>query len=147
MILNEIKADLFTIDKKYYLVHCISSDFVLGRGIATEFRDRFNIVPKLHETKQYGIWPNCILIDNCFNLVTKEVCTGKPTYSTLRESLEMMKKIVILQSIKYIAMPQIGCGLDRLQWCRIRFLIEEIFKNVDIEILVCIKKEGYLNGY
>lgn len=143
MKIEEKKMDLFTIDQKYYLVHCISSDFKLGRGIATEFRDRFDMVPKLHASYKYGIWPNCILIEKYFNLVTKERYSGKPTYSSLRRSLEIMRNIVIEKNIKYIAMPRIASNLDRMDWHKVRFIIEEIFKDVDVEILVCIKKVRY----
>ena len=43
MILKEEKRDLFTVDSKYYLAHCISDDFALGKGIAVEFRSRYNM--------------------------------------------------------------------------------------------------------
>ena len=40
--------------------------------------------------------------------------------------------------ITKVAMPRIGCGLDRLNWDDVRPMIEEIFKDMDIEILVCV---------
>ena len=33
MVYREIYGDLFQVDKKYYLAHCISADFALGKGI------------------------------------------------------------------------------------------------------------------
>ena len=37
-----------------------------------------------------------------------------------------------------IAMPRIGCGLDRLKWSQVRSLIEEEFKEVEnLDIIVC----------
>lgn len=38
--------------------------------------------------------------------------------------------------IKYLAMPKIGCGLDRLQWGKVREIIQDKFKDLDIEIEV-----------
>lgn len=38
--------------------------------------------------------------------------------------------------IKYLGLPKIGCGLDRLQWGKVREIIKEEFKNLDIEIEV-----------
>lgn len=38
--------------------------------------------------------------------------------------------------VKYLAMPKIGCGLDRLQWSKVREIIKEEFKDLDIEIEV-----------
>jgi hypothetical protein len=36
-----------------------------------------------------------------------------------------------------LAMPRIGCGLDRLQWENVKFMIEFVFAKVDVEIVVC----------
>ena len=48
-----------------------------------------------------------------------------------------MKEIVIMNNIKFIAMPKIGCGLDRLQWDKVKEIIINTFKDIDLEILVC----------
>lgn len=32
MIFNEEPGNLFDVDKKYYLVHCVSTDCALGAG-------------------------------------------------------------------------------------------------------------------
>ena len=74
-----------------------------------------------------------------FNLVTKDKCWQKPTYKALREALEDMKKQVVTLKIKYLAMPLIGCGLDRLEWDRVRELLEKVFGDTDIDILVCYR--------
>lgn len=37
MIYKEEKRDLFSVPNDYYLAHCISADFALGKGIAVEF--------------------------------------------------------------------------------------------------------------
>lgn len=38
-----------------------------------------------------------------------------------------------------IAKPKIGCGLDKLEWSKVKAIIEEVFADTDIEILVCVK--------
>ena len=48
-----------------------------------------------------------------------------------------MKDICIEQNLVKIAMPQIGCGLDRLQWPKVREMIKEIFQDTTVEITVC----------
>ena len=144
MVFETKKMDLFTkeIVDNYYLCHCISADFALGAGIAVSFDRIFDLRNKLNT-----LYPNykftgydCILIDKVFNLVTKDKCWHKPTYGSLLNSLMKMKKIVKDLNIDKIAMPIIGCGLDRLDWNRVEELIKQIFKDVDIEILVCIKE-------
>lgn len=52
-------------------------------------------------------------------------------------AIEAMKKIAIENGIKKIAMPQIGAGLDKLDWSKNREIIQKVFEDTDIEILVC----------
>ena len=137
MILNEVQRDLFSVPHGYYFAHCISGDFALGAGIAVKFNELYNMRKKLKNTVDY-IPDNCaILIDNVFNLVTKRKCYHKPTYASLRESLEDMIETIETLEIEKIAMPQIGCGLDKLDWNIVKEIIEDVFEDIDIEILVC----------
>jgi O-acetyl-ADP-ribose deacetylase (regulator of RNase III) len=136
MKFEEKKTNLFNVGKEYTLAHCISSDYALGAGIAVEFSKKYHLKNKL---KQIGssIYPDCIYIDGVFNLVTKKKYWNKPTYDNLQKTLYMMKEKAIEFNITKIAMPKIGCGLDRLSWPQVREIIEEVFQNTDIEILVC----------
>jgi hypothetical protein len=136
MVLIEKKMNLFEVDEKYYLAHCISSDYAFGAGIAVEFAKRFKLKQNL-KIKGTGIYPDCIQVGKVFNLVTKNKYWNKPTYKSLEESLILMKDIICERDVKYLAIPKIGCGLDRLSWGKVREIIQEVFKDIDIEILVC----------
>jgi len=137
---TEIYGDLFNVDKKYYLAHCISSDFVLGKGIAVEFVKRYNMKAKLHNRFLVcGDYPTCLMVDNVFNLVTKEKYWHKPTYQTLRGALVDMRTQMERYEIKYVAMPLIGSGLDKLEWSKVSEIIKDVFAETDVEILV-VKK-------
>lgn len=83
---------------------------------------------------------DCLLEDRVFNLVTKTRYYNKPTYSSLTGALVMMRDICTEKRINKIAMPLIGCGLDRLMWSRVSRIIKDTFADTDIEILVCVKK-------
>ena len=39
-------------------------------------------------------------------------------------------------SVKKVAMPVIGCGLDRLKWDKVSEIIKETFGDTDIEIII-----------
>ena len=142
MIFKEINGDLFESDEKYTLVHCISADCAMGAGIAKTFDDRMPKMKKLlkrtiRENNMQGYF--AILYQgerNVINLITKERYWHKPTYSSLKASLLNAKKIAIRNDIKYLAMPVIGCGLDRLQWSKVSVIIKEVFADTDIEIVV-----------
>ena len=93
---------------------------------------------KLAKDKPETLKEKCIEIDNVFNLITKEKYWQKPTYKSLEDSLiEMREKISKNGNIKRLVMPKIGCGLDRLSWEKVEPMIKEIFKNLDIEIIIC----------
>lgn len=139
MTYKEIHGDLFSVDDSYYLCHCISSDFALGKGIAVQFDKRYNMRNKLNLLGKNNPKPRAILIDNVFNLVTKEKYWQKPTYSSLRLALEDMRNQVNVLRIYKIAMPCIGSGLDRLEWSKVSKMIKEIFMDSPVDIVVYIK--------
>lgn len=145
MIYTEENRDLFTVPKDYRLAHCISADFGMDKGIVVEFNKRFDIKRKL-QTKypdylnQYThkrIGGDCLLEGRVFNLITKERYFYKSTIITMRLALEKMKQVCLENNIKKIAMPVIGCGLDRLNWKNVSRQIKDIFADTDVEILVC----------
>lgn len=136
MKFNEKKGNLFELDnKKYYFAHCISSDYALGAGIAVEFQKRFKLRDKLMKCGS-GSYTEVIVIDNIFNLVTKNKYWNKPTYLSLAMCIRDMRDLCKSRNIKYLAMPRIASGLDRLQWSKVREIIKEEFKDLDIEIEV-----------
>jgi O-acetyl-ADP-ribose deacetylase (regulator of RNase III) len=71
-----------------------------------------------------------------YYLVTKKYSTEKPRLEDLFSSLEKMREHCAEHSVKYVAMPRIGCGLDRLEWRDVKPKIEEIFSRLDISITV-----------
>jgi hypothetical protein len=133
------KRDLFTMPQGYYLAHCISADFALGAGIAKVFDEVYNMRFKLfrnYDNYEYS-GGDALPVDNVFNLVTKKKCWHKPTYESLREALEMMKEQLDFLGATKLAMPWIGCGLDRLQRDDVYDIICEVFEDMDIEIVIC----------
>ena len=135
-----IQDDVFN-HKDCYYAHCISRDYALGAGIAVEFDKRYdmrNRLLKLAEEKPETLDEKCIEVENVFNLITKEKYWEKPSYNSLEESLlEMKEKLSKNKNIKKLVMPKIGCGLDRLSWDKVEPMVQEIFKDLDIEIVIC----------
>lgn len=133
------QRDLFTVPQGYYLAHCISADFALGAGIAKKFDEVYNMRFKLF--REYDMYEyeggDALLIDNVFNLVTKKKCYHKPTYESIEAALETMKDIMDFNSTTKLAMPKIGCGLDRCNWDTVYEIICEVFEDTDVEILIC----------
>lgn len=143
MIINEINQDLFAVPQGYYLAHCISGDYALGAGIARKFNEVYDMKFKLHrdypipQGQKFANVGKALLIDNVFNLVTKERCFNKPTYDSLFQTLLDMREQTEQMNIKKLAIPLLGCGLDCLEWEKVRENIVDAFYSTDIEILVC----------
>jgi O-acetyl-ADP-ribose deacetylase (regulator of RNase III) len=133
MLFVEKSGDLFNC-RETCLAHCVSADFCMGKGIALEFKKRFNVPSNLIEDSV------CVRQDvetlKIYHLVTKAKYYQKPTYQSLRLSLEAMKKDIIINNFKTLAMPKIGCGLDRLSWDKVKALIIEILSDTEIEVTI-----------
>jgi len=117
----------------------------MGKGIVVQFNKKFNMKYKLR--KKYpnylSEWNNnrcegdCIIEGRVLNLITKKMYFDKPTYQSLKAALTVMKTICYKETITKIAMPVIGCGLDKLSWDKVSEIIKEVFSDSDIEILIC----------
>lgn len=152
MIYREVKGNLFDVGPEYFLVHCISADFKMGLGIAKTFADLGCREEVLKKTRTYYwqsvgnrvIW-TAIPLDiekhpkGVYHLVTKEKYFHKPTYQDVFDALYDLKHFFLHDGDK-IAMPKIGCGLDKLEWSRVRKIIFQLFKEKDVEILICSLK-------
>ena len=140
-MLIEHHGDLFTVlnnDNKTALAHCVSKDLKMGRGIAVKFKQLFGSVNQLLSQNK-GVGKVAILEHNdryIYYLVTKKNYWGKPTYASLRSTLEEMLIHALQNGVSNIAMPRIGCGLDRLQWPKVKDMINDVFdgSNITIEI-------------
>lgn len=143
MVIKEEVMDLFTVPQGYYLAHCISGDYALGAGIAKQFVENYNMRFKLHKIfpipdgEKFANVGQALLVDNVFNLVTKARVFHKPTYESLYDALLDMRVQCENLDISRLAIPLLGCGLDRLNWERVKDIIEDVFDSTDIEILVC----------
>ena len=139
MYFHEEKMDLLSVPQGYMLAHCISGDFALGAGIAKQIDNAFNMREMLRRTygEELVTKPGCFVAMNVYNLVTKTRFWHKPTLDSLHEALTDMRMYVVDDGVKKIAMPRIGCGLDKLDWEDVSQIIQEVFRDTDVEILVC----------
>ncbi|CAH0547635.1 unnamed protein product [Brassicogethes aeneus] len=135
----EQQADLFAMGKDYSLAHCVAEDMGMGSGIAVQFRRDFKRVDELLSQKARQGEMALLEVDGRFiyYLVTKRESSGKPTYEKFFSSLKNWRNHVQQHNIKKLAIPRIGCGLDRLEWDKVKFMMEFLFRDVDTEIVVC----------
>lgn len=143
MIIKEERGNLFDLKETHLLVHCISRDCALGAGIASSFRTEYpGMVEDLNKYLSNNIQSRdrrCLLYMNkVANLITKERYFNKPTYDNMREAIRELRDVIIRKQFVKIAMPRIGCGLDRLSWRKVKPIIEEELGILDVEVVVRI---------
>lgn len=134
-------GNLFDLDNDWCLAHCVGNDFVMGKGIAVLFKEKYGNVEYLKQNSN-GIG-TALLLDNkkidrnVFYLITKKWSKfSKPTYFDLENSIKNMFQQCKENNIKKIGMPKIGCGLDGLKW---EIVKQIIISNKPDDIKICIK--------
>ena len=140
MKLREVRGNLLSSNAT--ICHCVSADMKMSRGIAKSIKERFG---KVKELRNSGAKAGEIVVVQIgprfvYNLVTKRNYWEKPTYKSLRRSLEKMKEHAELNHVRKICMPRLGCGLDRLDWTLVRQLINDVFQETHMEIVVFFLK-------
>jgi Macro domain len=128
------------------LAHCVGADFVMGAGLAVEFRERFGHVEELraghHQPGTVAavplLQPGSNNIERyVFHLVTKPTSRFcLPRWWELIYSVRELARLCNELKIKTVAMPQIGAGLDRQKWWKVRRVLEIEFAGSDTNILV-----------
>lgn len=114
---------------------------IMTAGIAAKFKDKFGRQDELiDQKKKVG---ECAIINvdgrNIFYLVTKKRSKkDKPTLNALYKSVIAMKEFCLENGIKHIAMPKIGCGLDRLKWVQVKTMLQNVFTDSGINVTVHI---------
>ena len=135
----EIKGDVFTSPNKSALMHCVSSDGSMCKGIAVEFVERYPGLKMLSKQRN-NVGSTIPLACNdriIYNLCTKLHHWDKPDVSTLQTCLLSVKEHAMLAGIKDISLPRIGTGLDKLNYTNhVLPSLKMAFKNSDINIWV-----------
>ena len=136
---QEVIGNVFV--SKDSIAHCVSADFELSAGIARQFKRQFPTKDPSNLDHSYTpLWPQWLPETRryLYHLVTKQKYFNKPTYSTLRASLEIMRTHAESNSISRISMPCIGTGLDQLDWDKVKLLIQETFRTSPVQVVVYI---------
>ena len=112
----------------------------MSAGIATQFCRIFPKLTKICQTRQ-NFTPGSLIA--CFqkksiiwiyNLVAKRRCNDEPMYSDLIKSLCRMKSDMLQHHITGIRLPQLGCGLDKLDQKHVLLNIFNVFGDTEITV-------------
>lgn len=140
MTIKEEKGNLFDLDDTWSLAHCVGADFIMGKGIAVEFLNRYgNKEWLLAQNKKVGecvLMKNTMAEKNVFYMISKPLSKySKPTYDSIEKCIVDMFQLATANKITKIGMPKIGCGLDGKDWSLVSQIIAK-HKPKDIEVVV-----------
>lgn len=134
----DINGDLFDAPKSFSLAHCVSTDLKMEAGIAVKFKEKFGNVEYL-KSQNPKLFSIChIKDDNRFilYLVTKNYVSEKPSYEDMFNTLLELRNFCVDKRINKLAIPKIGCGLDKLNFRKVREMVCYIFRDTDICIQI-----------
>ena len=138
------RGDLFTATTP--IAHCISADAVMAKGVARQIKNTYGHVTNLrlqisqlpkHDQVGQVITVKCPQ-KTVFHLITKAKYFKKPTLTSIMLSLVNLRKYMNSNGYTQVAMPAIACGLDKMVWRDIEYLIRQIFDNSNILVTVYI---------
>eukprot|EP00736_Rhodelphis_marinus_P004285 Rmarinus@m.22221 len=137
----EKSGDLFSAaesDPGVCLAHCISEDIRMETGIAKLFKDKFGGVSELHQQnpKVGGTLSLLRKQRRIYCLVTKAKCRDKLNYADFDAALLSLRRRCEAHRVRRLAMPRIGCGLNGLDWDKVRTRIQEVFSGSDVNITI-----------
>lgn len=156
MELSIIKKDITEFDEEIAFCQCISADTAMGAGVAVAFNKKFPDMKlktklRLRSTSiqdrlgSVSIYNNKERNQTVYNMITKlhywdkAVTMPKGKYlNNLRNCLEFVRDDMVRTNKKTLAMPKIGCGLDRCGWKDVEQVIKDVFNDTDIKIMVCV---------
>lgn len=145
MLFNEVQDNILNHLDEGYVAHGITADFSLGAGLAKILNNRYGLSDAL--SAAYDSVPvelrlgQAYLVSGTkvFNLVDKADRYDHVDYLTLETCLFVLKRECEARGIEKLIMPRIACGRDKLDWCVVSQMIQEVFEDTDIEITVYYK--------
>ena len=137
-----VEEDLFWNSSS--MVHCVSSDFSMGAGIAQRF-DR--LCPQMKTEASRELLPGSVFAfyDQfsrrwIYNLVSEPKYFHQPFSDALKNSLSMIRNHAEAHGLKNIRLPEIGCGLDKLQPLIMHKILREVCQKSVVLIAISTRR-------
>ena len=136
MQLIHIRGDALTSPEDAPLVHCISHDGALSAGFALHVHARYKIRHEIQAT--HRSCPGLVPIRRgkrlILNLITKRRYFDKPTLSSLRSALILLRNFLDANGILCISTVGLGSGLDRLNYHDVLHVLSDVFSKTNVII-------------
>lgn len=77
-----------------------------------------------------------------YYMITKPLSKQKPKLYHVQQAIRSLRELCEQHNVTKLAMPLIGCGLDKLDWNEVRCSLEYEFQNTNIDVVVYHYKEA-----
>lgn len=142
--MEESRGDLVQVARGGIAVaHCVSADFKIGAGVAKQLDAAFGIRQELMETvpQERRIVGSVIELHRAeasyvFNLITKRTYKDKPTYEDFERAVCTLRDACENRGLREVAVPRMGCGIDRLEWPRVKEILRRAFEGSGVSLTV-----------
>ena len=136
---NRLEKEGNLLDSDECIAHCVSADFKLATGIARKTKQQFPMrEPTSNSVRKKGsLAPDYRKTATiCLPHDTKKRYSHKPTYKALRASLLALKGHAETKNVTRISTPRIGCGLDQLDWQKVKDMTQDEFHGSTVQVTV-----------
>lgn len=128
------------------LVNAVNTVGVMGAGIALQFKQKF---PEMFDQYEADCRENRVKLGKMhvfklhsqtsspkyiINFPTLEHWSDQATLETIEAGLRDLVRVIKEQNIHSIAIPPLGCGIGGLKWEDVKVLIEQTFRDEDIQV-------------
>jgi len=139
--IKEVNGSLIEAPEEYHIVSEIAKHYNFMSGVNYELKQKFNTNQMLTPSKSIGEVNYLKNKDRyIIYLTTKNKNKQKTTYENIYLSLLNLKLLCEKQALNKLAMNKLGFN-DKLEWSRVRAMIRYVFRNTNIEIIICSKLE------
>lgn len=146
-MIKYVKGNLLESDAEA-LVNTVNTVGVMGKGIALQFKNQY---PINYKTYQQACKANKIQIGRMFvtnestllkgsktiiNFPTKTDWRKPSEYIYIEQGLKDLKQVLHINQIKSVALPPLGAGNGKLDWDKVKVLIENHLSDITCDVLV-----------
>lgn len=141
-MIEYVKGDIFESGTQAIVnpVNCVG---VMGKGLALEFKKRYPLnyimykkSANIGKIKIGQIFTTVSGQTIILNFPTKKHWKDKSDYNYIKYGMIDLINVIKSLKIKSIAIPALGCGNGGLEWERVKKIIEEPLKELDIVVKI-----------
>jgi hypothetical protein len=138
MELVETPMNIINVPQGWYLAHAISADLNFDVGLPKVFNNVFDLENKIDDVLDDVAVGQVAVVANSISLIVKESTYDIVDINDLSFALLNLRVTCEALKITKLAIPKLCCGRNGLLWEDVKDIIEKIFENSDIFIMVCI---------